>query len=211
MHDHYRSGTLWLTTMMERFAPIGDTHLLVGLYGVSGSGKSTVMKILGLVNKALTVHTKDSTRKPGTNEDDLRCISEDEFRANEANGVYELIYYKYGNYYGIRRDQLRDAFECRSIHCIIIRDITALQILKRRYRLRALYFHADPETAVEHIRRRDREDPEQRLLRLREEYKEFIDHNTLFDHVIVNFWDVNNALLQLQRLFELWDRQQRLI
>lgn len=191
--------------------PVGEAHLLLGLYGVSGTGKSRVMDILAMANSAITVHVKDTTRTQRDEvERDLRFITEDEFRDNNTNGEYEVVYHKYGHFYGVRRDRLRVAFERRELHCVIVRDITALQTLKRRYRLRALYFHVDPETAVEHVRRRHAEDEAERLRRLREEYKEYIDHNTLFDHVIVNFWDLQNAVLQVQRIIDLWDKQQRL-
>jgi guanylate kinase len=191
--------------------PVGENHLLLGLYGVSGTGKSTVIDILSMANKALSVHVKDTTREQRQEKErDLRFMSEEEFRERSSKGEYEVIYHKYGHFYGVRRDTLLTAFERRELHCIIVRDITALQTLKRRYRLRALYFHLDPETAVEHVRRRNAEDQEERLRRLREEYKEYIDHNTLFDHVIVNFWDLQNAVLQVQRLIDLWDKQLRL-
>lgn len=193
------------------YAPVGDAHLLIGLYGVSGTGKSRVMDVLAMANSAITVHVKDTTRVQREDaERDLRFLSEEEFRENTANGEYDVVYHKYGHFYGVRRDILIRAFERREVHCVIVRDITALQALKRRYRMRALYFHVDPETAVDRVRRRHADDEAERLRRVREEYKEYIDHNTIFDHVIVNFWDVQNAVQQVQRLIDLWDKQLRL-
>ncbi len=80
------------------------------MFGTSGAGKSTLMEILHTINPYITIHQKDTTRVPRKTESkegatDLRFVKD----FNKEN--YDLVYHKYGQYYGVRRDLLLKAFQ----------------------------------------------------------------------------------------------------
>lgn len=185
---------------------VGDVHLFLALYGVSGAGKSAALQIIQSLGGGVTLHIKDSTKKLDPGEPppvDLRLLAEKDFAARKARGEYEIVYQKYGAYYGIRADRFRKAFERKEVHCIIIRDITALEEFAHRYpNTKRIYFHIDPQYVPERLRERGSKRMAQRLKRVNQEYTEFVENNTTFDHVIVNFWEIENAVRQLQRIID---------
>ena len=186
-------------------------HLKIAIYGSSGSGKSTLIELLRKISKNVTVHRKDTTRPPRPVEmaegcADLRFVSAEEFEKNRAD--YDIVYTKYGFLYGIRRDQLVSAFEKKEIHVVIIRDITALQQFKYMYPdAIAVYVHADPKMIPANLQKREGVDFSERLRRVEMEYKEFIENSTLFDNIIVNFWEIDNAVRQIQNILHLHVRK----
>lgn len=188
-------------------------HLKFAAYGSSGSGKSSLIEIVEKIASNITVHRKDTTRKPRPNENpdkslDLRFLSQKDFDTNTRSGEYDLVYEKYGGLYGVRRDQLIKAFENKEIHFAIVRDISAIQQFKFMYRdAVALYIHADPETIPENLRKREGVNFEERLRRIQMEYKEFIENNTLFDHVVLNFWELDNSVRQLRNILHSYVRK----
>ena len=177
------------------------------VFGSSGAGKSTLMEILRKINANITIHQKDTTREPRKTESadgatDLRFVKE------LKQEDYDIIYHKYGNYYGIRRDLLIKAFENKEIHFIIVRDIHAIQQFKYMYPgAKAIYIHTDPEQIPKRLQEREGVDFEERHKRVKEEFNEFVENNTLFDHVIVNFWDLKDAQKQLQNVINYYIRQ----
>ena len=181
-------------------------HLKFAVYGSSGSGKSTLIETVQKVAPNITVHRKDTTRQPRETESldgtlDLRFLDRTEFDKNTEKGEYDVVYEKYGNLYGIRKDQLNKAFENKEIHYAIIRDISAVQQFKYMYQdVRALYIHANPENIPDHLKEREGINFEERLRRTQMEYKEFIENNTLFDHIILNFWELDNAVRQFRNI-----------
>lgn len=182
-------------------------HLKFAVFGTSGAGKSTLMEILHKINPNITIHQKDTTRNPRETEakegaTDLRFVKN--FKTEE----YDVIYHKYGNYYGIRRDLLLKAFEHKEIHFIIIRDIHAIQQFKYMYPdVRAIYIHTDPKEIPKRLQDREGIDVIERLKRVKEEFNEFVENNTLFDHVVVNFWDLKDAQKQIQNIINSYIRK----
>jgi guanylate kinase len=182
-------------------------HLKFLVFGTSGAGKSTLIEILHKISENITVHRKDTTREPRPTEDgkevlDLRFVRE----LNKDD--YDVIYHKYSHYYGIRRDLLIKAFQNKEVHFIIIRDIHAIQQLKYMYPdAKAIYIHADPNEIPKRLQLREGVDFEERVRRIKEEFKEFVENNTLFDHVVVNFWDLEDAKKQLQNIINSYVRK----
>jgi guanylate kinase len=177
------------------------------VFGTSGAGKSTLMEILKKINPNITVHQKDTTRKPRKTESsdgalDLRFV--EDFKSED----YDVVYHKYGNYYGIRREVLLKAFENKEIHFIIVRDIHAIQQFKYMYPdAKAIFIHTDPKDIPERLQIRESLDSDERIKRVKEEFNEFVEHNTLFDHVVVNFWDLKDAQKQLQNILNMYVRK----
>ena len=186
-------------------------HLKFAVFGSSGAGKTTLLELVRQLAPNVTVHRKDTTRKPRLNEDpsksiDLRFVSREEFEAHRTE--YDVVYTKYGDLYGVRRDQLIKAFEYKEIHFAVIRDIPAIQQLKFMYPdFRAIYVHVDPEKIPERIQARDTLGHEERQKRTVQEYTEFLENNTLFDHIILNFWDESNAAKQMQNILNSYVRR----
>lgn len=182
-------------------------HIKFLIFGSSGAGKSALMEILQKISPNITIHRKDTTRQPRKTENsegalDLRFVKE--LNAEE----YDLIYHKYGNYYGIRKDSLLDAFKNKEMHFIIVRDIHAIQQFKYIYPdAKAIYIHADPNEIPKRLQLREGVEFEERAKRIKEEFNEFVENNTLFDHVVVNFWDIEGAKKQLQNIINCYVRK----
>ncbi len=182
-------------------------HLKFVVFGTSGAGKSTLMEILHKINSNITIHQKDTTRNPRKTESkegatDLRFVKD--FKTED----YDVAYHKYGNYYGIRRDLLLKAFENKEIHFIIMRDIHAIQQFKYMYPdVKAIYIHTDPKEIPKRLQEREGVDFNERLKRVKEEFNEFVENNILFDHVIVNFWDLKDAQKQIQNIINSYIRK----
>lgn len=173
----------------------------------SGSGKSIIIEILQKISKNITIHKKDTTRLPRKTENkecclDLRFVKE--FNKEDC----DIIYHKYDHYYGIRRDQLIKAFENKEMHFIIIRDIHAISAFKYMYPdAISIYINSNPDKIPERLQKREGVDVKERIKRIKVEYLEFVENNTLFDHVIVNFLDIDNAKKQIQNIINHYVRR----
>ncbi len=190
-------------------------NLIFAIYGVSGAGKSTFLGILREIDSNISIHIKDSTRiadKTELNDNkipDLNFIDNENFEEKHKDGIYEVVYLKYGNRYGVVREQINEAFCDKKIHCIIVRDIMALKTLKLSFAsIKTIYFHVDPNNIPERLSARDRYDKEERAKRINGEFREFIENSTLFDHIIVNFWEISNAVRQFQNIISYYKNGQ---
>jgi len=194
---------LFLQALLGPMYPI---HMKFAVYGVSGAGKSTIINIIQKIEPRATVHKKDTTRPPRECESsegaaDLRFISKEEFEKRLSNNEYDIVYETYGNLYGLRRDQFIEAFKNKEVHFAIIKDIPALKRFKFMYKdVKAIYVHADPSKIPERLKFRDGVNFQERLRRTEVEYKEFVENSTLFDHVVINFWDRDNAVRQIKNI-----------
>src|SRR3989344_580119 len=177
-------------------------HLKFIISGVSGAGKTTLIELLQKISPLIkiTVHKKDTTRQLRINEQsnnslELNFVNQEEFDKNKKTGIYDIVYYRYSNLYGIRHDQLIKAFTEKEVHFIIISDISAIRQLKFMYPdLKAIYVYVDPKTIPEQLQAREGLAPQERLDRIKQSYTEFLENSTLYDHVVLNFWDKENAI-----------------
>ncbi|HBU07087.1 MAG TPA: hypothetical protein DEB09_03300 [Candidatus Magasanikbacteria bacterium] len=174
------------------------------IYGASGVGKSMITKMVKsfISDLKITIHRKDTTRSPRKGEsksgtDDLGFVKK------MSNNKYAVIYNYCGHKYGVRNDLLNKAFMDKAIHFIIVADIQAIKKLKLMYPMaKVIFVHADYKEMSEKIRQADTLDWKKRKVRAQSIYKNFIKYNTLFDYVILNFWDIDKALQQLKNIIK---------
>lgn len=170
------------------------------VFGASGSGKSTLLSIIRRVCPEASVHKKFTTRgqRPGESLENLEDLEHVEAINPD---LCEEIYRKFSNYYGIRKELLRIAHANREMHFMIIRDIQAIRRLKSKYpELAVIYIHSDPHDIEDAVQAREGLDKQERLRRIHDDYIDYVNNVTLFDHVVLNFWDIENAVKQLRHL-----------
>src|SRR5690625_1598048 len=82
--------------------------------GPSGSGKTSLIAALLERHSGLALSVSDTTRPPRAGEIDgehYHFISEDEFRAGVAEGVYLEHASVFGRFYGTRRDRVEEMWK----------------------------------------------------------------------------------------------------
>ncbi len=179
-------------------------NLFFIVYGASGSGKSTILNLIKDI-KNVSIHKKDTTRSLRKNEEkngtlDIRFINK--FNKNE----YSLIYKQWGNYYGIRKDLICKAIDNKEFHFIIIGDMKVLKKFISKYpNCIKIYIHYDPSEIPKRFKERDTLEFKQRKNKINKQYLDFIKNNTLFDHVIVNFWDIEHSKKQILNILKLYE------
>ncbi|MFA6427469.1 MAG: hypothetical protein WCW16_03420 [Candidatus Magasanikbacteria bacterium] len=188
-------------------------HIIMVFYGVSGSGKSLLLGMIKSIFDHVTLHRKDCTRparkgEPQNGPPELRLVKRLVPKKN-----YLFIYKQYGYWYGIRKDQLNDAFENHQIHLLIIGNMNALKKFKSLYpHAITVYVHSDPENIPQRLLVRDTLEYQKRKKRIVELYKDFLSNSLLFDFIILNFWDKKNALKQARNIIiKYLERTNRLI
>lgn len=170
-------------------------------YGVSGSGKSALLEMLKDVYPQVTLHRKDCTRPPRKGESidgppELHLVKKLGPRKD-----YLLTYKQYDCWYGIKKDQLNKAFANHELHLIIIGHMSALKKFKVFYpHAITVYVHSDPENIPKRLILRDTLEYQKRQERIKNLYKGFLKDSTLFDFIVLNFWDKKNALKQAKNI-----------
>lgn len=182
-------------------------HLKFAIFGASGSGKSTILRLLQKISPNVSIHRKDSTRPPRKTEPKEGTI-ELRFVKILNNEEYDIIYPLYGHLYGVRKNLLMKAFDKKEIHFIVINNISAIQQFKYMYPdAKAIYIHTDPEKIPENYQKREGIELVERKRRILQQYHEFLENNTLFDHVVLNFWDLENSTKQLKNIIHYYMRK----
>jgi guanylate kinase len=173
------------------------------VFGTSGAGKSSLITLLKKIDPKITIHQKDTTRLPRKTESkegslDLKFVNK------LKKEDYEIIYYKYGNYYGIRKDILKQSYKTNAIHFIIIRDINAIRLFKYMHpKAKSIYIHTDPLKIPIVLQAKEGIEFNERVKRIEEEFNDFVKNNSLFDFIIVNFWNMSSAKKQLKNILKL--------
>ena len=188
-------------------------HILMVFYGVSGTGKSTLVQMLQQVFSHVTLHRKDSTRPPRKGEPidgtpELRLV-----KKFDPKKEYLLFYKQFGHTYGLKKDQLTQAFANHEIHLLIIPNIQAIKKFKTLYpHAITVYVHSDPKTIPTRLRQRDSLEYKQRKDRIEQQYNEFLKNSTFFDFIVLNFWDKKNSLKQAKEILKKYlERTNKLI
>ena len=181
-----------------------NKNLFFVLYGASGSGKSTLLHMIK-DRVGCSIHQKDTNRPPRRNED-RNGVLELRFQKKLVPKNYALTYKQYGYFYGIRKDLLKKAVRNKEQHFIIINDVQAIKKFKNTYpQSIIIYIHCDPAHVPERIMKRDGIIPKKRQKRIEQQYLDFIKNNTLFNHVVVNFWDIKHAKKQIFNFMDLYN------
>ncbi len=184
-----------------------NSHMIFVIYGVSGSGKSALLETVKSLSSRVDVHKKDTTRKLRPKELD-KAPTDMDFKEVLNEDDYVLTYEHFGNKYGIRGDQLNRSFENRKLHFIIIAEVDAIKRFKKLYTYaEVIYVHYDPVEIPKNFRDRDTLEYSKRKDNIEQQYRDFIENNTLFNHVVVNFWDLGNARTQLKNIINLYDKE----
>lgn len=184
-----------------------NKNLFFVLYGASGAGKSTILNFFKN-RKDCSIHQKDTTRPPRHNEN-KHGVLELRFQKKLIPADYAIVYKQYGYFYGIRKDLLEKAIKNNEFHFIIINDVKAIKKFKNKFpQSITFYIHSDPTKIPERIIRRDGISLEQqkRKGRIERQYLDFIRNNILFDHIVVNFWNIQNAKKQIFNIFDLYKK-----
>jgi guanylate kinase len=168
------------------------------------------------------MHVKDTTR-PEQERDrirtkrDLNHITPEEFRARRQAGAY-LTTEVYDTYsYGVVREQIEEDVRDQAVSLIILTSLEAIRELKRRFLdAIAVFLYSEPQLVEDRLLERERQahsDPQKaianatrRLGIIEKVYEDFLNNNTLFDHVIVNYLEPTNLRLQATNIIRHWER-----
>lgn len=207
---HFEKGSLVL-----------PKHLKLLFVGTSGSGKSTLLELLTNENPRWRMHVKDTTR-PEEERDrtrtkrDLNHITPEEFRARRHSGAYLTTEVYDTNLYGVVRDQIEEDVRDQAVSLIILTNLDAVRELKRRFLdAIAIFLYSEPQLVKERLLERERIHPDpakavadatRRLDIIEQTYEDFLNNNTLFDHVIVNYLERQNLLRQTTNIIRHWER-----
>ena len=181
--------------------------MLFFVYGASGSGKSTLLNMVSELSSNITIHKKDSDRKPRPLEKG-KTLKELSFKKKLNPKDYILVYEMFKNKYGIRKDLLLKSFENHEIHFIIIGNVDTLKKMKSLYPYAVtIYIHYSPDEIPKRFLERDSLEFKQRKKKIELQYKDYINHNIFFDHVILNFWELENAKIQLKNIINIYNKE----
>lgn len=163
--------------------------MVIVLSGPSGVGKDTVLDRMKRSGSSMYFAVTATTRPQRTQEVDgvdYRFVSRDRFRMMIDGG--ELLEWAevYGNFYGVPKNQVREALQ-EGPDVVIKVDVQGAETIKRLVPQALLVFVCPPsmETLEKRLRKRSTEsasDLERRIATARQE----MDEQRLFDYVVVN-------------------------
>jgi len=168
------------------------------------------------------MHVKDTTR-PRQERDkirtkhDLNHITLDEFRARKQAGAYLTTELYDTHLYGVLREQIEADVRDQAVSLIILTSLEPIRELKRRFfDAITIFLYSEPQLVEERLLNRERMahvDPEEaaanarrRLGIIEHTYEDFLNNNTLFDHVIVNYLEPKNLVRQTTNIIRHWER-----
>ncbi len=186
---------------------MSNAHMIFVVYGASGSGKSAILNMISDLSDRVSIHRKDTDRKQRPTEKG-KSLKELRFVSSLKQEDYALIYEQFGNKYGIRKDILSKAFENHELHFIIIGNVESIKKMKALYPyMKTIYVHYSPEEIPKRFLERDPLEYEKRKLKIEKQYDDFLKHNTFFDHIIINFWDLETSKRQIRNIMRLYSKE----
>ncbi|MEA1988117.1 MAG: hypothetical protein U9N57_02760 [Pseudomonadota bacterium] len=169
---------------------------VIVIFGASGSGKTSLMRLIQQLGGQYSVHFKTSDR-PERKHGDLELISDHNFNPLDFDYVYET----YGHRYGIQRSQIDKAIQNNKHHFIICNDITTIKAIKRDYgaRVKVIFFYFDAPAKVmlkiQKARGIHDNEIQKRLAKTVELNRHFLEYYELFDGTLLNhFGEDTDAL-----------------
>ncbi len=174
----------------EDDTPTGsETHLIVVISGPSGVGKDVLIERMASLRQDFHFTVTATTRNPRPNEVqgvNHHFVSEDEF--NTLIESDELLEWArvYGNYYGVPKQQVRDALE-QKLHVIVRVDVQGAMRIKEIVPDALMLFINAPDMRVLVDRLRRRGVNSESDMRTRLDAAEYeIRHADRFDSLIIN-------------------------
>ncbi|MFN4226912.1 MAG: guanylate kinase [Candidatus Ratteibacteria bacterium] len=145
-------------------------HLIFVLSAPSGTGKTTIQKILKSELKDIDIITTYTTRKPRKNEIngiDYNFVSKEKFEKMIENNEFAEWSIVYGNYYGTPKKQLEENLKMNKKTLLVIDTQGGLKI-KERYNDNVLLIGILPPSLIEQERRmRKRKDMDEQEIQKR--------------------------------------------
>ncbi len=169
--------------------------------GPTGAGKSTLLRYIRQTKSDRFRIVKKLTTR------DRRARGDDDHRfvANIPNSDELLAYRDVGASYAIDLGEIEKLRAKSLIATFVCTHTGVLAELKKRYRTLAVYVHrpTDEETLRRLMLRRGvtaDANIEQRLAELAELAGRYSDRIMLYDHVILNIWSIDVALIQIDKI-----------
>ncbi|HLR87659.1 MAG TPA: guanylate kinase [Wenzhouxiangella sp.] len=177
--------------------------------GPSGSGKTSLIAALLERHSGLALSVSDTTRPPRAGEIDgehYHFISEDEFRAGVAEGVYLEHASVFGRFYGTRRDRVEAMWKTGRDVLLEI-DVQGAEQVRRAHRQTCAIFILPPslEELEKRLRGRGSDSDDVITRRLGEARRE-IAVGRRFDWLVPND-RFDDALADLLAVVRAWPRR----
>jgi guanylate kinase len=178
--------------------------LLIILSGPSGVGKDSVLNQLKVSNSNLRFITTLTTRKRRPQEKDgvdYRFVSRDEFQQLLDKGELLESANVYGNWYGVPKQPIRDAFK-EGKDIIVKVDVQGAATIKKIVPDAVFIFLLPPEIEElgNRLRQRYTETPSEMATRLETACKE-MENVICFDYSVVNYCDeLNTAVSEIKAI-----------
>lgn len=175
--------------------------------GASGAGKSFLLEQLGILDPRVVPIKKLTTRTPRPYEATEGKEHFDLDFSHPLRDVQTCDYrYFYGSdWYGIRRTDIELALSRGLFPVTIVRNADAILTIKRDFPS-ALVLYLQSALSGDDLRRRlaqqgrDDLDINERMRRLEDDFHDYVGHLELFDYVLINYYDRQSLLEQMQKV-----------
>ncbi|MBL4951539.1 guanylate kinase [Neobacillus sp. YIM B02564] len=170
--------------------------------GPDGSGRKTIAKMAATAFDMETVlsYTTRSPRHYEKDGEDYHFVSEETFKQMEANQEFLESVEIDGIHYGIREQDIADAFQNHELIYLTLNPEGA-EKLKTMYgeSIIRIFVYADRDTVIQ--RQRERQDSEEVIKRHMSHYDETMDYKNSCEHAFENF-DSPQVAYQVSELIE---------
>ncbi|MCM3570965.1 guanylate kinase [Neobacillus mesonae] len=170
--------------------------------GPDGSGRKTIAKMTATAfdMEAVISYTTRSPRHYEKNGEDYHFVSEETFKQMEAEQVFLESVEIDGFHYGIREQDVAEAFKNHNLVYLTLNPEGA-EKLKSLYgeKVTRIFVYADRDTVIK--RHREREDTEDVINRHLSHYDETMNYKSSCEHAFENF-DSPQVAYQVSELIE---------
>ena len=181
---------------------IKEKEMIFIYTGPDGSGRKTVAKMVATAFDMVTVvsYTSRPPRHYEKDGEDYHFVSEETFKKMEENNEFLESVNIDGFYYGIREEDIVEAFENHDLVYLTLNP-EGTEKLKQMYgdKVMRFFIYADRETVLE--RQRQRQDSEEDIKRHMAHYDEIMEYRKECEHVFENF-DSPQVSYQISEVIE---------